>query len=295
MNFSEFSSPILLQGNADTAYRDPCVVYRNGRFYLFFTLVETEPDGTVFLYLGMTTSHDLRNFTPVVKLTERDRARNFSSPGCIIPFNGRFVLCLQTYCRENGEKYGNENCRLWIMRSDDLVHWEPPELLRVKGPEIPREKMGRMIDPYLVRDKDNPDTIWCFFKQNGVSRSRSRDLINWEFCGSLPAGENVCVLTAGDRYLMWHSPPNGIGFMTSRDLVNWEDRGILTLGQAGWPWAQGRLTAGYVLDLRTEPEVGKALMFFHGTGPQDERVIFDTHACIGFAWSDDLEHWTYLE
>jgi hypothetical protein len=37
--------------------------------------------------------------------------------------------------------------------------------------------------------------------------------------------------------------------------------------------------------------VGKYLLFFHGSGPKDERVIFDTHACIGIAWSDDLLEW----
>ena len=37
---------------------------------------------------------------------------------------------------------------------------------------------------------------------------------------------------------------------------------LITLGQAHWPWARGRLTAGVVADLRSVPEVGKALLFF---------------------------------
>ena len=51
--------------------------------------------------------------------------------------------------------------------SDDLVHWDAPELLRVKGDAVPREEMGRMIDPYLLEDKDEPGKYWCFYKQNG--------------------------------------------------------------------------------------------------------------------------------
>ena len=68
----------------------------------------------------------------------------------------------------------------------------------------------------------------------------------------------------------------------SRDLENWDDVGRpITLGQQDWPWAGGRITAGFVLDLRKDPAVGKYLMFFHGTGPEDESVIFNTHACLG--------------
>ena len=37
----------------------------------------------------------------------------------------------------------------------DLENWSKPELLRVKGPDVPREKMGRMIDPYLLGKKMN--------------------------------------------------------------------------------------------------------------------------------------------
>lgn len=295
MDFTAFTSPLLLRGDAHTAYRDPAAYFHAGVFYLYFTLVETEPDGTVYLYLAMTTSTDLIRFTPVRKLSPRDRTLNLSSPGNVIRFGGRFCLCCQSYCRENGEKYGNANCRLWLLRSDDLVHWDAPELLRVKGDAVPREEMGRMIDPYLLEDKDEPGKYWCFYKQNGVSLSSSRDLEHWEYAGHTDCGENVCVEVVGSEYWLWHSPPNGIGLMRSSDLIHWErDETLITLGQRDWPWAQGRLTAGAVLDLRWEPAVGKALLFFHGTGPEDERTVFDQYAGIGFAWSDDLTHWEYI-
>lgn len=293
MNFNDFTSPILLQGDAVTAYRDPAVYYHHDRFFIFFTLVETEIDGQVFLYLAMTDSADLKEFSPIRKLTPRNQALNFSSPGNIIEFNGQFYLCCQTYCRENGEKYGNENSRIWVMRSSDLINWAEPELLMVKG-NVTQEEMGRMIDPYLLPDKDDPAKIWCFYKQNGVSASFSRDLKHWEYFGHTDCGENVCVLVVNNQYKLWHSPTNGIGVMTSNDLTNWEHSAhLVTLGQSEWPWAQGRLTAGFVIDLRQQPEIGKALMFFHGTGPEDENVIFDQYACIGLAWSSDLEHWEY--
>ncbi len=292
MDFSKFSSPILLKGDDRTAYRDPAVYYQDGTFYLYFTLVETENDGTPYLYLAMTTSNDLLHFKPVKKLSPRDRAVNLSSPGNVLKVGDEYILCCQTYCRENGEKYGNGNSRVFIIRSNDLVNWSEPELLRVKGDNVSRDEMGRMIDPYLVEDAKTPGQYWCFFKQNGVSFARSRDLRHWEFCGHTESGENVCILPVDGRYHLWHSPKNGVGELVSDDLIHWEDTGkLITLRQDEWPWAQGRLTAAALLDLRHVSAVGKVLMFFHGTGPQDEETIFDQYACIGLAWSDDFEHW----
>jgi hypothetical protein len=150
-----------------------------------------------------------------------------------------------------------------------------------------------MIDPFLLQDKDDPGKWWCFYKQNGVSMSWSRDLATWTYAGRIKGGENSCVIVDGGEYVLFHSPGNGIGVKRSRDLKEWRDAGLLTLGQKDWPWAKGRLTAGFVLDLRREPRVGKAVMFFHGSGPEDERTMFDNYASLGLAWSTDLATWDW--
>ena len=56
----------------------------------------------------------------------------------------------------------------------------------------------------------------------------------------------------------------------------------LICGGHRWPWATGRLSAGFVLDLRDDPAVGKALMFFHGSDypENDARGGFDTFASV---------------
>ncbi len=288
----QLKQTILLQGDSRTAYRDPAVFYRDGVFYLYFTLVETEDDGSVYLYLAMTTSRDLDEFTPVRKLSPRDRSLNYSSPGNVFEYNGSFYLCCQTYCRENGEKYGNGNCRLFLLKSSNLIHWGEPELIPVKGTAVPREAMGRMIDPYVFDNRATDGFFYCFYKQNGASLSRSCDLREWEFCGQFDCGENVCIMKEGELYHLWHSPENGIGHKVSRDLRHWTESGeLITLRQSEWEWAKGRLTAGMVLDLRGEPTVGKTLLFFHGTGPEDESVVFDQYACIGCVTGSDLLHW----
>jgi len=102
----------------------------------------------------------------------------------------------------------------------------------------------------------------------------------------------VCVLPHEGQYLIFHSPQNGVGMMKTRDFEHFEPYGpLITLGQSQWPWAQGRLTAGFVLDLTKDPKWGKYIMFFHGSGPEDERICFDNHASIAWAWSEDLLTW----
>jgi hypothetical protein len=219
----------------------------------------------------------------------------------VIRHGEQWVMCLQTYPRpgyRRGDpvRYGDQTARLFLMRSPDLVHWSEPELLRVKGPDMPVEDMGRMIDPYLIEDQEEPGKWWCFYKQNGVSMSWSRDLKTWTYVGRTPGGENACVIRDGGEYVLFCSPGNGIQVKRSTDLKQWRDTGEpITLGQKGWAWARGRITAGFVLDLREDSRVGQALMFFHGSyfPERDPRGGFDNYASIGLAWSVDLIAWDW--
>jgi hypothetical protein len=57
--------------------------------------------------------------------------------------------------------------------------------------------------------------------------------------------------------------------------------------------AQGRLTAGFVLDLRKDPAVRKALMFFHASAFSEKTRGFWANCSLGLAWSDDLKNWSW--
>lgn len=181
------------------------------------------------------------------------------------------------------------------MRSKDLKNWGEPEIIRVKGPGVDIAEMGRMIDPYILEDKDEKGKWWCFYKQNGVSMSYSYDLQNRTFFGHTESGENVCVLNESNEYILFHSPSNGISIKRSSDLNNWNDWGnLITLGQDEWNWAKGRITAGTVMNLKEKKKPGKYIMFFHGSGPKSESEgDFDKNASIGIAWSDDLLNWDW--
>ncbi|MDN5203417.1 hypothetical protein QQ008_18665 [Fulvivirgaceae bacterium BMA10] len=299
IDLKQLNNPVLFAGDERTAYRDPAVIFHEETFYLFFTLVEIEDDGKIYSYTAYSKSKDLLHWTIPVKITPKDQRLNYSSPGNIIRFENEWILCLQTYPRPGYSiadmpAYGDETARIFTMSSPDLEKWSAPKLLKVKGPDVLESDMGRMIDPYLIEDKDEKGKFWCFYKQNGVSMSWSYDLQNWTFYGSADAGENVCVLTKNDEYILFHSPSNGIGMKRSKNLkdwTNWDD--LITLGQAEWEWAKGRITAGTVIDARTYNGVNKYLMFFHGSGPRNEKWDFDKNSSIGIAWSDDLLEWEW--
>ncbi|MEO6870370.1 MAG: hypothetical protein ABI168_12035 [Ginsengibacter sp.] len=207
---------------------------------------------------------------------------------------------MQTYPRpdytaDQTPRFGTGDARIFAMRSKDLENWSQPELLKVKGPNVSEKEMGRMIDPYLLEDKDEPGKWWCFYKQDGVSMSYTYDLKNWTFFGRTKSGENACVLVENNKYVLFHSPKNGIAIKRSPDLENWNDWGrLVTLGQNQWAWAKGRITAGAVINLKDNSRFGKYIMFFHGSGPlTEEQGDFDENASIGIAWSDDLTNWSW--
>ena len=291
-------SPVLLSGNDSTAYRDPAVLYHEHTFHLFFTVTKVAADSIVS-YVAESESRDLRHWTPPEAITPVAQQLGYSSPGNVIRRDGEWILCFQSYPRPDykpsqGVRYGNEDARLFIMRSQDLKHWSAPELLRVKG-DVPVQDMGRMIDPYLIEDKDEAGKWWCFYKQDGASMSYSYDLVHWTYSGRVDAGENVSVLVDRDEYVMFHSPSNGIAVKRSGNLRDWREEGpLITLGQQDWPWAGGRITAGAVIDMRDVKKCGCYLMFFHGSGPRTEAEgDFNRNASIGLAWSDDLKDWRY--
>jgi hypothetical protein len=292
-------SPIIFKGDEITAYRDPAILFYDNTLFLFFTLVRTE-NRYVYSYTAMSKSKDLKNWSNIKIITPRDMSLDFSSPGDVVRFKKEWVLCLQTYPRPNYKvnempRFGTEDARLYLMRSKDLEHWSTPEILKVKGPEVSFKDMGRMIDPYLLEDENDPGKWWCFYKQNGVSVSYSYDLNKWYFFGYTESGENACVLYENKEYILFHSLKNGIGIKKSKDLKAWTDWGeVITLGQNNWDWAKGRITAGTVINLKKNKHFGKYVMFFHASGPKTENEgDFDKNASIGVAWSNDLINWDW--
>lgn len=215
-------SPVMFKGDDSTAFRDPAVLYDKGTLWLFFTLCKTDADGMVYSYTAMSSTKNCKKWTPVKILTPKDQSLDFSSPGNIIRYKNEWIMCLQTYPRPAYKaaqmpRFATKDARLYIMRSNNLVDWSAPELIKVKGPDTSIEQMGRMIDPYLLEDKDEKGKYWCFYKQNGVSMSYSYNLRNWHFYGHTVSGENTCVLVENNEYILFHSPKNGIAIKHSPD------------------------------------------------------------------------------
>lgn len=279
---------IILKGNDKYAYRDPACFYKDGIYYLFFTVSEKD-GGYMYNRVAISESKDLKSWTEPRIITERNVNTNYCSPGNIIEHNGEYIICLTSYPMPftyETQHWADESARVFTMRTKDFKTFTEPELLNPKG-DIPQADIDRMIDPFIIK-KDK--YFYLFFKQNGVSFSRSEDLKNWEFLGNTKGGENACVIEQNGEYILIHSPENGIGFAKSKDLESWEEFGFTTLNQSEWKWAEQRLTAGFAMEAPKDFEY-KYILFFHGS----ENVFPETHgnATLAVTFTNDFKDFYY--
>lgn len=279
---------IIFEGNERFAYRDPACWWYKGRYYLFYTVSEKE-NGYMFNRLALSHSDDLKTWSQPRMLTPKDLRHNYCSPGNIIEHNGEFILCFTSYPMPfpyEQQCFADQSARLFVMRTADFQNFSQPQILNAKG-NTPIEQAGRMIDPYILPVSDG---YYLFFKQNGVSLSYSKDLISWKYLGRAEGGENACVLPWKDHYLLVHSPENGIAFSVSKDLHQWKEYEFTTLEQEKWPWASGRLTAGFLMEAPSDA-AHRYILFFHAS----KDVYPETHgnATLAYAFTDDLKHFYY--
>ena len=284
--------PIFV-GNEKIAYRDPACIFVDGRYILFMTVSEKVGE---YMYntVGVSESRDLKNFSEIRILTPMDRSKNFCSPGSIVKVGDEYLICITSYPMPEPfsvRNFATDDARLYFMRTRDFKNFSEPEIIAVKG-DVKVSDMGRMIDPYLFRDKNNENLYHIFFKQDSrVNHSFSEDLKKWTYIGSTDGGENACVLVINDKYCLLHSPENGIGVKYSDDLVSWNDAGIFTLDQEKWSFASGRLTAGFAMEA-PENVPYKYILFFHGSRAECPP---ETHgaASIALAFTDDFKEFFY--
>lgn len=284
----------VFSGNEEIAYRDPACFYQNGTFFLFMT-VSHKKNGYLYNTIGLSESKDLINWTKPEIITEYNTETNYCSPGNVLKTPDEYIICFTSYPMPfpyEVQHYANENARLYLMRTKDFKNFSSPELICAKG-NIPEKDLGRMIDPFIFRDINEPNLYHLVYKQNGMSKSHSCNLTNWIYDGHIEAGENACVITEDNKYILIHSPENGIGIKTSSDLVTWTDCGISTLGQKSWFWADGRITAGYALEA-PENYGFKYILFFHGSRKDSYP---ETHgaASIAIAFTDDFKNYFCIQ
>ena len=319
IQWDKLHNPIILKGDKHTAYRDAAAHYHDGVFRIYHSITTFGENGAIIFRIGMIKSTDLIHWTEPVIVSPENTEMNFGDPGNIIRFQDRWVMCFESYpCPPAGLV---SDARIFFMESEDLETWSEPELIFIKGPHVGEKEMGRVIGPCLFQDKDEEGKWWCFYKHSGIVVSHPRslayggvdlppsnillrslhiscsyDLKTWTYFGCTDSEENYCVLIDEDEYILIDSPGNGVGIKLSKDLIYWTDLGLFTLDQRNWPWAQGRLTAGHVLDLREVPEVGKFFMVFHGCSMEGKkRCNVHGEACLAIAWSDDLQRWYWPE
>ena len=271
--------------------RDPALVYHDETFHCFHSAGVYNKFKYQF-YLHVTRSKDLVNWTRSELVI--DSKAGFSSPGNAIKVGNRWVLCMQTYPIPRFTQFASQKARLWLVESEDLIHWGEPYMLSPGGCDANWTRSKRQIDPFIVV---HDGKYWCFYKTHGnLGLLVSDNLKDWEeACPDYPVLsrkqtpdnstiENPSILRKGNRFLMFFSPcrpGRGIGIAESEDLLVWDNIHYLKFPSQGW--APGGPTAPFVLDSREI--MGKYLMAYHGDIKQPHA------AALGLAWSDDLENW----
>ena len=152
----------------------------------------------------------------------------------------------------------NDRFHVAVTESRDLRSWGP--LHQVTDPGDPRSFCG---PGGIVRHDGRWVLCMSSYPRPNIHEARcwttaSADLQSWQEPCTLQlkyaqtdGEENYCVLIdeTEHEYVLIHAPANGIGVKRSTDLVNWYDECLYTLGQRRWPWAQGRITAGHLLEV----------------------------------------------
>ena len=299
---TSLTDPRILKGDAHSAFRNPLIFKEEDNYYLFFSCIFEEEDHLLYWYLGFCKSKDLVHWSEPKMITNKNN-RYYSSPGNVFKIGDTWHLTAQTYPQHKmrrGDKlrYGDPTSRVYLFKSKNLENWpDKPELLKVKG-EMTEQELGKMIDLFILPDRDIPGKWWAFWKQDQyIHNSWSYDLKHWTMGAiNIAYGENPQVfLDDNGDYLLVYAPSTGVAIKRSKNLLDWskKDEQFTTLGQESWPWCETRLTAGYIADFRKEPGVGKYIMVFHSMGPGKKPTDANVNAncSIGIAWSDDLKTW----
>ena len=284
--------PIIFHGSPTVAYRDPTCIWAEGRYHLFFTVSQKE-NGYMYNFVAHSESQDLRSFSDPVILTEKDCRKNFCSPGNVIRVGDAYRICVCSYpmpvpYEQRG--YADDTARLYWIETRDFVTFTQPRRILAKGSDCADE--GRMIDPFVLEDKDRAGRYLLFFKQHGVSMSESFDLENWSYLGHVEGGENASVVVENGQYHLIHSPHNGIGHKVSEDLQCWTDLGVCLPKETEAAWANGRLTAAFAMKNRDPAIPYRYLVFFHGSR-RDSTPETHGDASLAFYYTDDFRRYVF--
>ena len=118
-------------------------------------------------------------------------------------------------------------------------------------------------------------------------RERGADYLYMVFCLFLLTIIAYMYFFFEGKHMLIHSPKNGIAFALSDDLKNWTEYGSTTLEQDQWPWANGRITAGFAMEAPRECGY-RYLLFFHGS--RNEYPETHGSASVAIAYTNDFIH-----
>lgn len=294
-------NPVIGPRSGQAGVRDPAIYCHQGVVHCFYTATWWDGDELVST-IEHRRSIDLQHWSDPVLVG----LPSLCSPGNVLevdlPGRKRFQLCCQHYpitLPIDGQGVYRHDCRLWLLESDDLLHWSDPRIVSPAGAAASWVTSPRQIDPGMI---EHDGRFWMLYKEEGGDGPESfgllvsDDLARWQEAApdgpvigphNMPQGlgvENPMILRDGDEYVCFFAPchdEHKVGMARSRNLLDWYDLELLDLPHRSW-LRKGH-NAPCVIDHR--PYSGKWLMAFHSCG------VVPMGGRIGLAWSDDLRHW----
>ena len=190
--------------------------------------------------------------------------------------------------------------------TDYMAPW--PELLEKQQLDYAdegddwRRVAAEYVFPDLVERFDAMERAHDILKQEGVRiAQRAQEALHFDADFVLVVHVGIgCGAGWVDRY---GGKPAVLFGVENIAQEGWDKHEALTgliaheighLAHFHWLEVAGRLTAGFVLDMRAHPDIGRFLLFFHGT-PKEATTARETHgeASLALAWSRDLVHWEW--
>lgn len=274
--------------------RDPCAVYHDGTFYLYYTVM-SEPSRWCSPHtyrLEMTTTRDFVRFTPPQVISPF----GYASPGNVMFVEGRWLMSAQRYPWPTA---------IVVLESKDLVTWSKPRQVIGADTGLFWSKKHGPIDGFLfgwqdklylvftnqTRDKEAQQVGLAVAEdlEHFTVLTPDRPLLDSSAYDQVQGVENCSILVQGDTLYLFVSvgmAEQKVARVKSRDLFHWPaltpEHEIAGLNQE---WSRHYACAQFVADWRDS--LGAYVMFYMGCRHKDP---FERMA-LGMAVSNDLDHW----
>lgn len=288
IDWQKLSNPVLKHDY--WSYKDPCMVWKDGLFYLFFSVFSPGNRSQVMHLI----SEDLVTFSdPVFLWGENDSG--YCSPD-IQFIDGMYYLTYQSW--DPRPEQQKSHVKLWYSMSKDLVNWDVKHRQIAANLNVDQ----RAIDPGIAKHRDRWYCAWKQWQVPLIATADSLDSDNWELLGrfadAADTTENAQFFKVDGRWhVIYQSPNDGTKIYRMQgsgdsvdDWRHWEDEDVTLPRQEGFnDFSQGG--ALFIADWREHD--GFFYTILHARYMESDPENPNMGHWLGIARSTDLRTWEF--